>query len=122
MSHWRYVMSRERDDIDEGVAEDRYAIREYYELVDGEGDVERLWTLSPVSPSGDNATDLALDLTRMLMALNSGEMLDLTLDEPAIVQRARPCPYCNAGWDVGCGDDACCKPGPCGVCDQWASK
>lgn len=108
---WRYVMSRSRND-----SGDYYEIREYYELIDGEGDIERLWTVDAITPFGETPKELAQDLARMLLAVNSGELLDLTLDEPALVQHIRACPYCFNGWNAGCGDDRCCPPGPCQAC------
>lgn len=108
---WRYVMSRNRND--EG---DFYEIREYYELVDDEGDVEHLWTVDPVHPFGESPLELRTDLARMLLAATHDELLDLTLDPPRLVSRDMGCPMCNDGWNAGCGD-VCCTPGPCQSCN-----
>jgi hypothetical protein len=109
MSHWRYVMSRERDTTLAEGDEDVYAIREFYEFDNG----KTSWTADAVEAQGDSPHALARDLARMLLAVNSGEMLDLTLDEPAIVQRPVPCGDCAGGR---CHDARCCPPGPCPAC------
>lgn len=80
-SGWRYVVSRDRNG--EG---DVYQIREYYELVDDLGDVERLWTVEPIMPFGETQHELCIDLARMLVAANRDEVLDLTLDPPKLVR------------------------------------
>jgi hypothetical protein len=75
---WRFVAS-----YDQVHTEDTYAIREYYTGLPGSD--KAAWTVNAMAPQGETREDLIIELRRMLDAAESGEVLDLTLAEPTIV-------------------------------------
>lgn len=84
MGSWRYVVSLEQRVQVLEEPEEVWAIRELY--VDDAGKVEG-WSAEPVNPQSDSWTGVFDDLSRMTSAAARNEVLDLTLDPPAI--RAR---------------------------------
>lgn len=77
---WRYVPTRDRVS-----GEDVYAIRELY-TDDETGALS--WTKNPIEANGETVGELIADLGAMYTAAMHSEVLDLTLDPPALVKRA----------------------------------
>lgn len=78
---WRYVFARDKIDT-----EDWFTVREVY--TDSETGAVSWWTAEPVVPSGETWAELVEDLIRMQRCFGE-DMLDLTLDPPALVKPRR---------------------------------
>lgn len=77
---WRYVFARDQIDT-----EDRFTVRELY--TDHETGALS-WSTEPIAPHGETWAELADDLIRMEQCFGQ-DMLDLTLDPPALVKPRR---------------------------------